>query len=333
MNKKIAVIMTALLAASSAFALPTFNAKTQTDASKRVESVLSRKAQQVQAAQQQEYVKVYEGVLVNGYFSKDNLKSTVYQGKGFKIEFAIQSKNGSSFGNVTFKVFAAQNAKPSIKTEKKYVNGVSRDPHAPVAVYVSVKINGQESKVEAITVDAQDLAEYKDCDYPYSSLPVEGTVGPCPVCGAKDPYHCGKGHVGPCSENVKPVPAAKAKPTQEVVWEKVGEYANDPDRYSPAVVKEIKGIAVFGHSNIATRTYEDKNFTVKLFAKDGNIAYSVVPANENGTDLAVTVETAAKVGRDPHQSLDVNLVVTENKDGKAVKTTKIFILSADATTL
>lgn len=332
MNKQTAVFLAALLAASPVLAMPAFNAKTENDSTKKVEAVLQQKAQ---AKQQQQYVKVLEGVLANGSFGKTAINANSYQEDGFRVEISL--KNPKTYGDVLFAIYAPAKSQPKVKITKKYRYGVSSDPHAPIDVLMTVTLNGKTKTIAPVTAEAIELAVFVDCDYPRSSLPIKGTVGSCPRCGAADPYHCGKGHIGPCSEDR---PAAKpSKPAQEVVWERQHN-ADCNDEYHchcPSAVTEIKGIATLGHGKeLVTKNFDGGTFKVTFSAtKNGDIAYSVIPAKgTTGAKLSVSVEREPKRSSDPHEYVDINLVVKEkDAQGNVVKTTRVLIFSADASSL
>ena len=326
MKKQTLAILTTLLAASCAFALPAFNAQGNPEISDKVASVLQQKAQEQK--QQDTYVSVYKAALTEDGFDANDINTNVFEGNGFKAVVSIEKINGNS-GKIVLEVFAPKGSKVISSVEQHYANGMSNDPHAAVELIVTLNVNGKTGKFTAATVDAIELAYIVDYDAPSQNLPLPNATGKCPKCGAEDPYHCNSTHTGPCVyEAVKP-----QKPAQETVWErKHDKDCNDEYHcHCPSVVSEIHGIAVRGEKQAVTKSIDNASFTVSVFPSEDGISYKVTP--KNNTELKVKVVTDEKRGGDPHQFLDTNLVIEElDGNGKTVKTTTVFIISRDATT-
>lgn len=326
MKKQAIVILTTLFAASSAFALPAFKAEENKEVSGKIATVLQQKAE---AKKQESFVKVYEQVLANGSFSEQDIVTPEFATETFKIYTDIRVAD-DKHGDLMLAVYAPKGTKPTVKIERHYVNAISNDPHAAVELIAHVTINGKETKVVAAEVQAIELAYIVDYDALSQNLPLEGATGKCPRCGAADAYHCNASHTGPCMYE----PVKTPKPEQEVIWERKHD-KDCHDEYHchcPSVVAEIVGVSLKGEKVESTKTVDTAAFTAVVFNIEDGIAYKVTP--KNGAELKVKLVTDAKQTNDPHESLDTNLVINElDSNGKVKKTTSIFIISRDATTL
>lgn len=327
MKKQAIVILTTLFAVSSAFALPAFKAEANKEVSTKVGAVLQKKAQD---QKQESFVKVHEQVVANGSFSARDIVTPEFATEAFKANVDIRIADDGKYGDIMLAVYAPKGTKPTVTVEQHYVNAISNDPHAAVDLIVHVTINGKETKFVAAQAEAIELAYIIDYDAPSQNLPLKEATGKCPRCGAEDSYHCNASHTGPCVDE----PVKVQKPAQEVVWERKHD-KDCHDEYHchcPSVVAEIVGNSLQGHKIEATKTVDAAAFTAVIFNTEDGISYKVTP--KNGAELKVKVVTDSKTRSDPHQSLDTNLVIDElDANGKLKKTTSIFIISLDATTL